>query len=501
MNFDFLYSKDDANCYLIINSFATHVNQCVTRTELRDNFGFTNYQLNKYLEQINNDCVQISDGVPSYISEEEKEYWRSHHFPTVIIQKLSLIYLQRSPMYTAFQYLFFFNNRYSRTEYIKKQYLSHSGFYRLLSDLETQLNKNHFYTASGLYDDREFNIRLRLFQLYYSMFNGIAEPFPDFDINLNAIIEKITEISPNHRFTPTQLTKLKTFLKIWLLRLQNENHLDSTPLASIDNDPEWAEWFQELRALFNPEIKISHAELNYLYSFLLTGEFFGSNHSANQSQSFPTASKLTDDFMKTIESTKIFESNASLNLGQLRQGIFEVHLQFTTFYVEPTTFIHPNQVVFFQNLYPIFDLAIAKFTAHLQTISSFTFNQRMLVNLYFSYMFALINNVPPEMLRDKIHVCVDFSQGRLYTNYIIQSLQNFNNANFVIDQHIESSTDIYISDFSTKDVSLPQVIWRDPPTPADWTELADLILDVKHLKLAAMHDVQEIKRGHSNDVK
>jgi hypothetical protein len=49
---------------------------------------------------------------------------------------------------------------------------------------------------------------------------------------------------------------------------------------------------------------------------------------------------------------------------------------------------------------------------------------------------------------------------------------------------VGADTDIYISDFHSRNITIPQVIWTDPPTAQDWTDLADLILERKetHLK-------------------
>lgn len=89
------------------------------------------------------------------------------------------------------------------------------------------------------------------------------------------------------------------------------------------------------------------------------------------------------------------EDTVPLNHLDLTGQLLRVNLQFTTFYVEPTTFISPNQIDFFRELYPIFDLLIRDFIKQLRQTSAFRFSPQMVVNLYFSYMFAMINTILP----------------------------------------------------------------------------------------------------------
>ena len=85
---------------------------------------------------------------------------------------------------------------------------------------------------------------------------------------------------------------------------------------------------------------------------------------------------------------------------------------------------------------------------------------------------------------------MDFSQGNLYTNYVIQSLAPSTTHTSLLIR-LTADTDIYISDFHSKKVSQTQVIWQDPPTPVDWSNLADLILDAKRQKLPSLFPNQE----------
>lgn len=87
------------------------------------------------------------------------------------------------------------------------------------------------------------------------------------------------------------------------------------------------------------------------------------------------------------------------------------------------------------------------------------------------------------MVLDKVHICVDFSQGSLYNNYITNTLKGFANANIVIESNLTRATDIYLSDFYSTAVKKAQIIWRNPPSPDDWGALGDTIIHYKQEKV------------------
>ncbi|WP_054666446.1 hypothetical protein [Lacticaseibacillus camelliae] len=165
-----------------------------------------------------------------------------------------------------------------------------------------------------------------------------------------------------------------------------------------------------------------------------------------------------------------------------------------------------SKSVFFANLYPGFDELILTFISQLAKRADPVLNRTMAVNLYFSYMFTLINYLPTEALRDKVYVCVDFAQGPIYTDYISRTLSSFDNAFIVVEHRLSKHTDVYLSDFSDPTLAIPQVTWANPPSPADWGELADLTVRVKQAKMQTVvpktvSDPFSLKRKDASDDK
>lgn len=249
--------------------------------------------------------------------------------------------------------------------------------------------------------------------------------------------------------------------------------------------------FEQLKTKLASQLILPEDEFNYLYSFLIAQNYLGLDRLRQLSENIPAVAELGTQFTDELKQTNVLLDTKLINSRELTESLLQIHFQFATFYIEPTTFISPDQVQFFADLYPAFDAAISHSITKLQRREDLHLTQKMAVNLYFSYMFALINAVPTQFMRDQVHICVDFSQGTLYTKYVIQSLDAFNHAHIIIDPHITDETDIYISDFHSRKVTIEQVIWQDPPTPVDWSALADLILTTKRNKLPQLFPNQE----------
>lgn len=490
MDYTFLLSKNDHICFDILSRFTQQADQTLNKEELAQSLSLTTYQLNKYFETMNTDLASIAEETPCYLDEPNKGMWQAFGLNSYLLQKVTLLYLNRAPLFTALEYQFFYNNLYTKKEYVTANYMSSSVFYRSLDSLNDTLTKHNFFQASSLYASKEFTIRLHLFQLYYTLYNGVSEPFEPLNPLVDDMVKTIQTGLPDE-LNPTQETKLSTFLRIWLLRMLDSNPIDTDQQLQIKPTASSQAMMQQLQILLADQLNLTTEEFNYLYSFLIAQGYLGFDKMRELAANIPAVDELTAQFMDEMKSTNVLLTTHLVDDRQLEDSLLSIHFQFTTFYIEPTTFISPDQVQFFAELYPAFDVAVSHSITKLQRREDLHLTQKMAVNLYFSYMFALINAVPAELMRDQVHICVDFSQGNLYTNYVIQSLSAFNHAHIIIDAHLTADTDIYISDFHSKKVSQTQVIWQDPLTPVDWSNLADLILDAKRQKLPSLFPNQD----------
>jgi hypothetical protein len=486
MYYDFMLNSSDNACLGILMLLAKEPSHKVKRENVSEQLGLTNYHLNKYLVTMNEDLAAVSESEPSFIDETTKGIWVGHNITTFINQKIYLLYLRRSSLFPAFEFRAFYDQRDVKVSvFAREHFQTESTFYKNDRKLKKILANNDFYLIAGVNQDPEFVYRLRLFQFYYTTYTGIERPLPQLNSLSDELMSSLRELF-SVELNPTQVVKLETLLKVWILRQENCRFMDFELLNSSLRDKTYQAIYKVLQTVLGNHIRLNTAEVDYVFSFLLTQGFLGLDDVPYVEHNFPAATTISQKFIEMLLAKEVLTEETDITTTSLYKQLLAVNLQFTTFYVEPTTFISSNQVSFFRDLYPTFDLIIRDFLGVIKSMISFDLSDRMIVNLYFSYMFCLINAIPTTSMKDRVFICVDFSEGRLYTNYVVKSLKAFNHAHIVIQKQITDETDIYISDFRSLQVTAPQVIWLDPPTSQDWSELADIILEIKHERLGKL---------------
>lgn len=481
MFFDFLLNKNDQTCLAILRQFAHMAVPTLPRQALMDKYDLTNFHLNKDFETINLDLAEVAEEVPSYLDEVVKGTLEAHNVTSYIVQKITLLYIKRANAFPVFEYHFFYDQMYKAKVYRDEHYITQAMFFRYSKQLRSDYQAVNFYEVAGVNQSEEFVIRLRLFQLYYTVFASIEAPFPKLEPTVKAMMSAIKPYLC-HPVTPTQRMKLSILLKVWLMRLQNQGTLPKETKITVPHDETYQAIFTALTPNLPAFATLTTNEQDYLYSFLLTQGFVEIDDEKIGAY-FPLAVEITERFLSYAKEQRFLKAPDDLTNWPVYSQLLQVNLQFTTFYIEPTTFISAQQIGFFTGLYPVFDVLIRDFIKLLRRELDFQFSERMIVNLYFSYMFTLINTIPETATKDRVCVCVDFSEGTLYSNYVVKSLTAFNHANIVIQRDLDDQTDIYISDCHASDIKVPQVIWLDPPTPQDWSALSDLILTCKQERL------------------
>ncbi len=91
---------------------------------------------------------------------------------------------------------------------------------------------------------------------------------------------------------------------------------------------------------------------------------------------------------------------------------------------EMTSFTSKKQLQFFFETYPIFSTAIQKV---IQENKRYFLgkDERFMIRLFYDYLFLLVGICPVSYFEAPIHVCIDFSQGSAYTDYIISQVKGF----------------------------------------------------------------------------
>lgn len=484
MNFSLFFEKDDAVKYHILVSFSEQQDMLISEADLMEQFELSTYKLRQAIELINVDLLEIGHEPATLIDNPEKGILKGVNVSNEILQIILLKYLQKSTIFSAFEYEFIYSNYMSKNTYIKNNFISKTTFYNAATQLQGVLKQSNFFESSEKKEDEEYLIRLHLFQFYYTAYNGLESPFPELDSLVAAVIDQI-ENNFNLNVTPTKQVKLESLIKIWILRLKNQSFLQTMENSQFNIDDIHVQKLFPIAAIVKEELKItiSQLELNYLLVFLVTQEYVDRSEFVMGNFTTDLSVSLTSLFMQELKASKMFSQVELVDFNKINDIINDIHIQFSTFFIEPTTFTSIEQLDFFHQTYPMFHEVIINFINLVREKKLIDFNNAESANLYFSYMFALINNIPSAALTDKVFVCVDFSQGTLYSEYVINTLASFGNAHLIIETSPSSQTNIYLSDFRSRQLTKPtQIIWRNPPSPHDWSALGETIVAYTQLK-------------------
>ncbi|PIO83831.1 hypothetical protein BSQ39_09745 [Loigolactobacillus backii] len=489
MNYKLFFEKEDLISYSLLQVISQQPNGKITENEVLLDFSISSYRVQHVLETLNHDLKNVKSNVSSYIDTSEKKLLHGINITTTVVQSIRLMYLKHSLLYAMFEYHFIYSNQLSNAAFMKKNFISKTTFYNSQNKLKDILQQEDFYQVSSEFGDNEHAIRLHLFQFFYTAFNGIDNPFAELDAPADQIIESI-QTKFQVAITPTQRTKLLIFLKTWILRMKNQCFVTKPMLAETKLDALDHQLLDQIQAILSKALTlpVGQIELDYLETFLVIQGYKPGYSELTSKMTMPLAYSWATDLMTQVKQSQMLLDNDALKTTTLESAILRINIQFTTFYVEPTTFISLDQVSFFKETYPLFDQVISHFIQTLHSNTTIKMGQNDSVNLYFSYMFAFINNIPINLLRNMVYICVDFSQGKLYTDYVIRTLTAFSNAHIMIERIPSPETDIYLSDFYNNSVQQIQITWRNPPTPLDWSLLGDTIIDCKKQKMTNVTD-------------
>lgn len=188
---------------------------------------------------------------------------------------------------------------------------------------------------------------------------------------MQRVLDAIQTISTK-QLLPTQVSKLSIFIRIWLLRIANKHELNTTLLQEpIDLSP--------VAAVLEREV--SQTELDFLGAFLLATDILPEATKKLVTQVTTVSNKLTETFMRELMASPLDFSDSFLEAENIKQTIAKINIQFFSFYNEPTTFISPSQVEFFQQTYPLFDIIIGRFLQDVANESIVELNRNDQVNL------------------------------------------------------------------------------------------------------------------------
>lgn len=478
-NFLALNSKDILSFKVLIalnESEDRHLEVKLIQESLR----FSNYKMKQLYGSIEDDLAALPSEFNATITQIGS-VWRVNNVTESTLRHLLLLYLHRSSVLPVFEYRFFYSHRFSKQQYMAEHYQSNVKYYASEQVLnERLLTEHHDVRLTKDPVDSEFNIRLFLLQCYSEWFGGLEAPFEELDELTSQIITYLTTLMPLH-YSPTQLTKLRFFLKIWILRLRDDNVIQPEGMHLIPNEGK----LSQLRRVAPELLTLPDIELDYVYTFLIVGRYLLDKDTRPVIEAhrdvFVDADILSHKLMKDLASHGLFNSLSSTDLDNFERIIYRLGVQLTSFYV-PQIYTSQNTRGNMRELLAQYPATRQVIEIYMKIIFEYYPNltdRNALMNIYYTCAFALVSRWPVNQLCKEVNVYVDFSQGKEFTDYMSRLIRQHTSFKLEFMAYLSSVTDIYISDFFNPTFKGNQLIWNGMPSDQEWLELKQLLIDLR----------------------
>ena len=317
-----------------------------------------------------------------------------------------------------------------------------------------------------------------MFGLYYEIFNGLASPFDDMTQHQAKELFRYLEHYLNLSLPKTKEHKLQFFISIALVRMSKAHLMDREYLEYVENDAtEYLNrWLDSHFSLTNTEKRREIAAL-LLFCQLMEIDL-PLETTILEGKEMRMAENLVDEFLQYLASHSRFEINQLKEDKELVAGLLRINRRWLIYHFRESTFVTKIQRRYFQEINPKLDELIQDFIEKVAHRGIFHSDQER-NKLYYDYLFFMITQISVDELEDPVFICIDFSHGSSYNEYIQTMLSSLQSMNICYEEKLSTKTQIYLSDFLIETLPCHQMIWKRPPTPEDWSEFGHLLLTVK----------------------
>jgi hypothetical protein len=455
-----------------------HQNQrSITIADLQKDLGISDYLSAKLIAEIEEDFFLYLNKRPYIFSEGVFENIKIFNEDILLLKSN---YFKQTLKSKMFDLLSFENKKLK--DFSRENFLGMTKTYNLRSSIKEILEQYDITIKENKLVGDEGNIRQLIFNVYYYFFNGIEYPFDEETQQKCHKLIYFLEINENIHLTLTQRTKIEFYLSIAILR-QNKHYFINKKNGNFSLDT-----IYKLKKFFMKELDIPEEqvlnEISDFYLFLRINRMVDMDYFEVNMEDNDLLVKLNHLFFQELSRTLKLDTEKRLIIEKkMRSNITAIHEKILFFANISNTFIDEEQIAYFQENYFVFHHFSVNFINEKLTGLFPGLDKEAKVNIYYDYIFELIDNIDIAEIEKPVNVTVDFSNGRTYSNYIAKNIQSLSNLNVEISNTIRSDTQIYISDYYNYKLDTHQVIWKNPPNEYDWEYLVNLIVNLKDVEI------------------
>lgn len=431
------------------------------------------YKAEKNLEALQDTLLLVEE--KSSITVEPTGEIHLSGITNLLLKKMRLYYLEKSP------YFFMFHSFITKEMGVETQLeqlpVSRSLAYKYQKYVKKLLSEENFKLNKNQVIGSEFRLRSFVFGFYYDVFNGISNPF---SVEISKMTKEIIDFLVNYQnvsIPKTKEHKLTFFINVWLTRISHGHLVKEEYTRMKDNTLK--EYLMRIMVTnFSLSRGSCEKEISYFFLFLGLEEIEPTSVEEYLNlESEKDVKRITMELLTKL--SQQFNSNFQklTNYQELADGLTMINRRWLVYHFRESSFILKVQLKYFQEVNPKFEQFVRTFIGNLDDALFESTQEKN--KLYYDYLFFLITKIPVEELEEPIYVCIDFSHGKSYNDYIRMMLLTLKSMHIVYEESISSMTQIYLSDFALEELICEQMIWKRPPTPDDWEEFGELLLKVR----------------------
>ncbi|RRG17337.1 hypothetical protein D3P96_08305 [Weissella viridescens] len=426
-------------------------------SNLEVDLNISRFKLRSDIESINADLESIKQ--PTLFEITSGWLYPSDRLSHQILQALLTIYFKRSSYYPLIIETLFSKDDFVPLKKMQENYnWTNVAYSRNKKTLLNLINKNSTAGDYGSY-------RILLFNILFYFNEQLVLP-----IDMIKTFSKIQyTFNPNNDLNKTH--QISLMLSITYYEVNNHSHFIKAEECWLTSSSKTIELGSEF----------SKEEDCYFTQFLMTENLFPLNEFSYTQ--FQDRSKFEYIYMLTYDeiSPLLLENNEPSLVKKILLIISEMIFiaQYAHDFPETIHLLVPK--TYFNEIYPSLTHAL---------VSLFNmFKNEKLVGKNDDRLFLLIcaqlvsSDLNLENI-DPVSICVDFTGGYAINEWIRCQITNFVGLNLRLKNITAESADIYLGDFAQSNLKTEQIIWTKPPTPKDWYQFGQAIVQIKRKKLS-----------------
>ncbi|MGX0056514.1 Mga-like protein with HTH domain [Enterococcus faecalis] len=470
-----LLDEDQRYQLFIIRFLDVTKDEYITISKIVEITGQSKFKVINFIHALNYDIRKFKENCKIAIQDD---LIITENVDLTIIKLLQIDYFKTSQTFLLLIYLLEEGGtieKYATDNFLStsKAYATRRQLINFLKSLGIKVKKNRLV-------GEEFAIRNILGTLIFEALNGYYSPFSN---EITIFVKKIRELLTyfyNLRLTPTQVKKMEVLIAISLIRCKNGNTINNSFITDLDK------FFRDIK---NEIYHISNYifvdqntlmnEFSYNSMFLFTEGVLEKEFNDKFNLSYfeeldNNSGRISEKIIHKLEDS--YNTKFSIEIQKFyTQRLKQANRRKSIFSFETSSFATNNQVQSVRELYPIYSEIVWQVIEE----EYIDVSKDDLSRYFYDYLFILIDVIPPAKVERPIYVCVDFSQGIEYTNFIIKQIEGFKDLNLIIEYRLTSHTNILISNCVWANFNGTQIVWKNPPMPSDWEYFGNAVIRAK----------------------